>query len=218
MQRFAISLILLSKNLCHSKKLERFGRKAFQGRPPNKPLTFLTTVDVDDRLDGVHDTHEGDHDADHVNTGSRHVHHESVHQDIFARPDGDLHRSLHTVRDTVATREGSYGDVGHSKEHHYEFLGSSSATHPVYVCFKRQYKAASTRLYSMSIQIRLPIIVCHRPRTTESYRLSRNTLAPRNQLVSENSKVHECSLLLLKLYPYKKVAKKPHTHKRAALF
>lgn len=62
----------------------------------------LTTVDVKDGLDGVHDPHEGDHDAKDVDAGPGHVHHKTVHHHRLARPKGDLHRPLFQRRNSSA--------------------------------------------------------------------------------------------------------------------
>lgn len=51
-------------------------------------------MNVEDGLDGVHDSHEGDHDAEDVNARPGHVHHEAVHGHRLARPQSDLHCSL----------------------------------------------------------------------------------------------------------------------------
>lgn len=57
-------------------------------------MISLTAVNIEDGLDGVHDSHEGDHDAKYVDAGPGHVHHETVHHHRLARPEGDLHCPL----------------------------------------------------------------------------------------------------------------------------
>lgn len=58
------------------------------------PYFSLTAVDVEDCLDGVHDSHEGDHNAKYVDARPGHVHHETVHHHRLAGPEGDLHCPL----------------------------------------------------------------------------------------------------------------------------
>lgn len=66
----------------------------------------LTAVDVEDGLHGVHDSHEGDHDAEYVDAGPGHVHHETVHHHRLARPESDLHCPLFSGRATAHMRSG----------------------------------------------------------------------------------------------------------------